>query len=82
MTEDPRVNICDALSVAVTHLGYATEERTSAPYRGRPRTLEALLETLMAWFIANPTASFETTANLPENYIGDEDLSKKAKRAA
>ena len=28
-------------------------------YRGRPRTLEALLKKLLAWFVANPTASFE-----------------------
>jgi hypothetical protein len=30
-----------------------------SPYRDRPRTLDAMLEKLMAWFIANPTASFE-----------------------
>ena len=59
-----------------------TEERTRASYRGRPRTAEALLKRLMAWFVKNPDASFETIEALSEKYSGDKNPLKKVKRVA
>jgi hypothetical protein len=54
----------------------------SGPYRGRPRTAEALIKRLMVWFVKNPAASFETIEALSKKYGGGEDLPKRVKRAA
>jgi DNA invertase Pin-like site-specific DNA recombinase len=43
-----------------------------APYRDVPRTLDALLDNLTAWFKANPAASFEAPSALPDEDIGGE----------
>jgi len=43
----------------------------NTPYRDRPRTFDALSKNLMAWFTANPTASFETASTLSDNDTGD-----------
>jgi hypothetical protein len=51
-------------------------------YRGRPRTLDAMLKKLMAWFIANPTASFETASTLSDKHISAQTDTKNGKLAA
>jgi DNA invertase Pin-like site-specific DNA recombinase len=53
-----------------------------SPYRDRPRTLGALLEKLMAWFIANPDASFEMAPTLTRKDSSDSAIFKDGKRAA
>jgi len=44
--------------------------------------LEALLNNLMAWFAANPTASFEAAPILSDNSTGTAMKLKDGKRAA
>lgn len=51
-------------------------------YRDRPRTLEAMLKKLMAWFAANPTVSFEVVATLPDKHTSGKIDFKKGKLAA
>ena len=51
-------------------------------YRDRPRTLDALLKNLIAWFTANPTASFEIVSTLSENHSGGGSESKRGQFAA
>jgi hypothetical protein len=53
-----------------------------SPYRDRPRTLDVLLKTLMEWFIANPTASFEVATAFPDHDTGTDTKRKKGKLAA
>ncbi len=43
---------------------------SSSPYRDRPRTLDAMLDKLMAWFLAKPTVSFEVTPAPPGTHSG------------
>ncbi len=54
----------------------------SSPHRDRPRTLEALLDKLMVWFTANPTAEFEVAAMVPIDDSGATLNQKEEKRAA
>jgi site-specific DNA recombinase len=51
-------------------------------YRDRPRTLDALLKNLRAWFTANPTISFEMASTLSDNHTNSRIDLKKGKRAA
>jgi DNA invertase Pin-like site-specific DNA recombinase len=53
-----------------------------SPYRDRPRTLEALLKKLMAWFVANPIDPFETALTLLDKYSKDIKTLKEEKLAA
>ena len=52
----------------------------SRAYRGRPRTLDTLLEKLMAWFIANPAAPFETMSTFADkdNAVNGNTKERKA----
>ena len=54
----------------------------SRAYRGKPRTLDALLEQLTDWFTANPTASFEMAAALSHKHSAARTGFKEGKRAA
>jgi len=55
----------------------------SSPTRDRHRTLDLMIENLVAWFIANPTPSHEeeTASTLLENHISG-DADDKARRLA
>jgi hypothetical protein len=53
-----------------------------APYRDVPRTLDALLDNLTAWFKANPAASFEAALTLSDKDTGDEIDIKRGELAA
>lgn len=53
-----------------------------APYRDVPRTLDALLNSLTAWFKANPTVSFEITSTLSDKRTSGEIGFKKGILAA
>jgi hypothetical protein len=53
-----------------------------SPYRDRPRTLDVLLDHLIAWFAANPAASFEVGSGLSDKHISGEIDLRKGNRAA
>ena len=62
--------------------GGSPDARSASPYRGRPRTLDVMIEKLMAWFIANPTASFEAGSTFPNNRSNPATDQKKGNLAA
>jgi hypothetical protein len=54
----------------------------TSPYRDRPRTLDVMIEKLMAWFVANPEMDFETAATFEDKDISKNRDPKKGKLAA
>jgi site-specific DNA recombinase len=75
-------NVVITLKVPFSDVANRYLSSNSRAYRDRPRTLEALLKNLMAWFVANPTASFEMTPTASNNDISVRMNDKKEKRAA
>jgi site-specific DNA recombinase len=75
-------NVAVALKTPFSDVANRYISSNGRAYRDRPRTLEALLHTLMAWFAANPTASFEMAATLSNHDIGNTMNNKGEKRAA
>jgi hypothetical protein len=58
--------------------------RHGSPYRDAHRTLDLMMENLVAWFTANPTPSYEeeTASTLLENHISGDADDKVRKLAA
>jgi hypothetical protein len=55
-------NVEITLAVPFGHVASRPRIPYGAPYRGGPRTLDALLMSLTTWFKANPRVSFATTS--------------------
>jgi hypothetical protein len=75
-------NVAVALKTPFAEVANRYVCSNSSPYRDRPRTLDVLLDHLITWFTANPTASFEVGSTLSDKHSSEEIDRKKGKHAA
>jgi site-specific DNA recombinase len=75
-------NVAVALKTPFPEVANRYALANSSPYRDRPRTLDAMIDKLMAWFVENPGVSFETSATSGDKDSKDGRISKKEKSAA
>ena len=75
-------NVAVTLKTPFLHVANRNISSNGRAYRGRPRTLEMMLKKLVAWFIENPTASFERIVEHPDNDTGAVADQKEEKLAA
>ena len=74
-------NVAVTLQTPFAHVANRLIFSNGRAYRDRPRTLDTLLEKLMAWFIANPTAPFETMSTFADKYNLAKGNTKEGKAA-
>jgi hypothetical protein len=73
------------ITLAEPFLGIANRPKTvnGSPYRGTPRTFDAMIERLIAWVKSNPAATFDAARDLvSHDHIAESYEEKEGKLAA
>jgi site-specific DNA recombinase len=75
-------NVDITLAAPFSEVANRNETSNGAPYRGIPRTIERMIDNLIAWLKANPAATFDAAHDLLADHSLRRDLEQADKRAA